>query len=492
MKKLHFYIICFCCSLTLLACKKQLSEPPPNAKVNGTAVVDLKSAEVTLNGVYYRFANASSTSYDWQVQNVQPGMLTGMLGYGSGQYPDEANTNLNSRFMQVDNPWGRWYATITAANGMLEGLSALPDGVIQTKRKAEMQAEARFLRAYSNFKLLMFFAEWNDLSSKNGVLLRTELTGISTVNKARSSVAESYKAILDDLDYAVANGPTTNPNYYVNKYAAMALEARVLLTRGQQADITKALDLTNLVIGSGNYELEPNLKDIFYSKGLSSKEVILGVKPQPLQENIRTNSGAYSIPAVVGVIFVAKKAFVDLLSNDPRAAWMHGPLTPEEIQTSSPDTYFYTKFISYNATTGTLNPFTQISETSYAIRLSEVYLLKAEAIIRSGGALADAKTALKMVMSKAGIANGSPLYQPVDNANTPMDLWKQVYFETLRNLTGEDAIDWFALLRFPFDTIKQLRPTITSPSQLWFGVPVSEFQTNVLFGAQNAGGYPVQ
>jgi hypothetical protein len=71
-------------------------------------------------------------------------------------------------------------------------------------------------------------------------------------------------------------------------------------------------------------------------------------------------------------------------------------------------------------------------------------------------------------------------------------VWKQAYFETLRSFTGEDGIDWLALLRFPLDTIMELRPTITSITQLWFGVPVSEFQTNPLFGSQNAGGYPTE
>jgi len=492
MKKIYFYTLVSCLIFTLISCEKELSTPPPNAKVNGTAVVDLKSAQNTLNGVYYRQANASATTYNWQNQNVHPGMLTGMLGYGLGAYDDETNNNLNSRFMQVLNPWAQWYATVNAANGMLDGLKNLADRVILPARKSEMEAEAKFLRAYSNFKLLMFFAEWNDQSSAKGILIHNELSSIGTIIKARSSVAESYKAILDDLDFAVANGPTTNPNYYMNKYAAMVLQARVLLTRGQSADISKALALTNQVLSSNKYTLEPNLKDIFYNKGLASAEVIMGIKPQGLQENIRTNSGAYSIPTVVGVVYVAKRDFVNLLAGDPRDTWMHGPLTPPEFQAGSPDTYFYTKYLPFNAASNAPTPFTQISETSYVARLSEVYLLKAEAIIRSGGALNDAKLAIKTVMARAGIPSGSPLFTPVDNANTQMDLWKQVYFETLRNLTGEDGIDWFALLRFPFENIKQLRPTITSTTQLWFGVPVAEFQSNPLFGPQNAGGYPTQ
>lgn len=486
MKKLKLYIMFASFLLALSACKKELNAPPPNAKVNGTVVVDLKSAQVTLNGVYYRFANASSTLYNWQIQNVHPDMLTGMLGYAYGPFTDEDNLNLVSRFMQISNPWGRWYETIIAANGFLDGLKSLPPGIISAVRSAEMESEARFLRAYTNFKLLIYFAEWKDLNSRNGVLLRTGLPGISSAVKARSAVAESYTSIIDDLDYAVANGPTTNPNYYVNKYAAMILEARVLLTRGQPADITQALSLVNQVIGSEKYTLEDNLKDIFHSKGLASMEVILGVKPQPLQETKReTNSGAYYPNGTYSSSgYVAKQVFKDLLEGDPRQSWMVGPDNPDP---SSPNTFYFSKFLPYPG--GVATAPTQLSEVSYAMRLSEAYLLKAEAIARTpGGNLTDAKTQIKTIMAKAGVTD----FAGVDAAVTADDVWKQAYYETLRNFTGEDGIDWFALGRFPFETIKELRPTITSTSQLWFGVPVSEFQQNPLFGEQNAGGYPTE
>jgi hypothetical protein len=486
MKKIILLTIPVTCLLIMSACNKQLSEPPPNAKVNGTIIVDLKSAQVALNGVYYQFANMTPTIYQWQNQNVLPSMLTGMLGYGAGTYTDESNLNLNSRFMQISNPWGQWYESLTASNGFLEALNITPPGVVPQARATEMTAEARFVRAYAHFKLLMFFAEWNDLNSKKGVLLRKELGGLSSAVRKRNTVAESYDFILEDLDYAVANGPTTNPNHNMNKYAAMILQARVLLTRGLAADITKALSLTNQVINSGKYTLENNLKDIYHVKGLASSEVILGVKAQILQETKReTTSGPYYHSATyASTPYRAKKVFRDtLLNGDPRQTWMVGPATNS---TTSPGTYFFSKFLPYVGAIA--NVPTQLSETSYAMRLSEVYLLKAEAIARSGGDLNDAKTQIKTVMTKAGVSN----FSAVDAAASAKDVWIQVYYETLRQFTGEDGIDWFALLRFPFDTIKQLRPTITLTSQLWFGVPVSEFQVNPLFGDQNAGGYPTQ
>ncbi|MDR6785504.1 hypothetical protein ABIE26_004214 [Pedobacter africanus] len=479
MKTLNIYGIALLSMLAFSACDKELSTPPPNAKVNGTAIIDQKTAQIVLNGVYYRFANASSTQISWTSQNVAPGMLTGMLAYAfGGAYQIESNINLNA--MLIPSIWTNNYQLLAQANGFIEGVTALGDHDFATPgRKAEMLAEARYVRAHAHFKLLLYFSEWKDLGSKNGVLLRTELGGLSTVIKSRNTVAESYDAILSDLDYAVANGPENNPNYFVNKYAAMALEARVLLTRGQPADITKALALTNMVIGSNKYQLEPNLKDIFYSKGLASKEVILGLRPQINQEmNREIQSNNFRLTASSG--FAAKKAFRTLLSGDPRQTWMIGVKTN---RVGHPDDEYFTKYGAWPAASAT-----QLSETQYAIRLSEVYLMRAEALARSGGSLIDAKADIKLVMAKAGVT----IFALVDAASTSEEVWIQAYYETLRNLSTEDGIDWNALVRFPLATITSLRPTITSVNQLWFGVPVAEFQTNPMFGSQNAGGYPVQ
>lgn len=489
MKKLNFYTILLFNVLVLSACDKELSTPPPNAKVNGTAVIDAKSAQVTLNGVYYRFSNSTNTATDWKGYNMGPAQLTGMIGYQTGDgEPLESNINLAANDVRyIPAYWTTCYQLLSAANGFIDGLNALSDAAFANPaRKTEMMAEARFLRAYAHTKLLLFFSEWKDLSSKEGVLLRTELGGVSTALKKRNTVAESYNSILEDLDYAVANGATTNPNHYVNKYAAMALQARVLLTRGEQADITKALALTNAIITSGKYTLEANLKDVFYTKGMASTEVILGIRPQPAQETQREiQSNYYRTAGAASFGYAARPLFKNLLAatNDPRAAWMVGGAI--QGTTPRPDGSYFTKFGAFP----TALP-TQLSETQYAIRLSEVYLMRAEALARSGGSLTDAKNDIKLVMSKSG-ATTAQNTAGVNAAVSPEEVWKQAYYETLRNLTGEDAIAWQALVRFPLSTITAIRPTITSINQLWFGVPVSEFQVNPLFGPQNDGGYPV-
>ena len=45
------------------SCDDQLSALPTQSKVDGNVVVDQKSAEAALNGIYYRFAQCTTDNY---------------------------------------------------------------------------------------------------------------------------------------------------------------------------------------------------------------------------------------------------------------------------------------------------------------------------------------------------------------------------------------------------------------------------------------------
>jgi hypothetical protein len=451
------------------SCSKELGKLPENAKVDGNTVIDQKTAIVALNGVYYQFANVQSANNvtDWGSNETTPGFFSGMLGYGYGEIDEERNLyNVNA-----DDFWSYSYSIINAANGVIGAVEKLADNKFTGDGKRNILSEARFLRAYGHFKLLSYYGQWWDLNSKFGALLRDNLITLGNVPKARSTVAESYTSIFEDLDYAIANGPDLTDNAYASKWAAMALKMRVLLMHGQAADYNTVITLADQITGSGKFQLEPKLSDLFRTKGMSSKEVILGVRPQQNQETYYYNVSKQYWPGA-SALYVAVQAFKNLLQNDPRNNWMVG-----SANDSRDNSYFFTKYIAEGSTPS------QISESAYPLRLSEVYLMKAEAIVRSGGSLADARTVLKEVMMKAEVSN----FTAVDNAATPDAMLEQIWLETARNLTGEDGQEWFALLRLPLEKVKQLKPSITDRIQYILPVPHNELMNNPAFGDQNPG-----
>lgn len=81
----------------------------------------------------------------------------------------------------------------------------------------------------SHSNLLRYFGYSWDLDSPYGVILRTAPSTVSNIAAPRASVKDSYDCILEDCDYAIANGPDANPNYYTNKWVAKGLKARGLI-----------------------------------------------------------------------------------------------------------------------------------------------------------------------------------------------------------------------------------------------------------------------
>lgn len=476
MKKIFLYIVA-ASLFSQQSCKKDLNALPENSKVAEAVITDAKTAEIALNGAYYNFANASFTKTNWLFTELGPAMLAGYLGYGFGAQPEEENRNANG---YIVNYWKQEYVLLNTVNYALKGTNALADAAFTDNRKKEIIGELHFLRAYAHFKLLSYYAEWFDINSPNGVLLRDQPSTKNNISKARSSVKESYDFILADLDSAVTNASGTRPNYSVTKWAAMVLKMRVLMSRGATGDYASVVTLANTIIQTSPYQLEPNLVDLFHSKGLASNEVILGLKPQANQEQELYYSrsvqyGRLIEPSFWYGLWVAKKALKDLFAGDPRQAWMIGSDNP--FAAYSPDTYIFTKYVAEFTTP------TQVSETYYAMRLSEVYLLRAEATVRAGGSMGDAKTDVKTIMGHGGVTD----FSAIDNANTPADLLLQIYYETSRNLVAEDGQEWMALLRLDFNTVQMLRPLITSRNQYDFPVPHTEFVYNPDFGDQNTG-----
>lgn len=473
--KIYQYIAYSILILACGACKKELGALPKNSKVDANTILDQGTAQIALNGAYYTFANATALKTGWQQHQVVPMRLSGYLTFGSGPgYEDENN---NARMPNYY--WEESYKVLNAANGVIKGISVLDDANFSGSRKKEIIAEAKFLRAYAHFKLLSYFAEWYKPESSQGVLLRNELSTLSNIVKARSTVKESYDFIIEDLNEVIANAPATNQSFYVTKWAGMALKMRVLMCRGGSGDYAEIMSLADNITQNSTYVLEAKAEDVFHKNGLASKEVILGITPQANQEKDYYSKSAQYWPGASS-LYVATTNLRTLLNNDPRQAWMIGTANPG---VNAPNTFFFTKHMIQNTTP------TKISESDYVLRLTEVYLLKAEAIIRSGGSLTDAKNLAHVIQSKAGITatvNNVP-YLAIENASTTDLLLFELYKETVKSLLAEDGMEWLSLLRLPITRVQQIKPTILSQVQYILPVPSSEFIYNPIFGDQNTG-----
>ena len=451
------------CGVMQVSCNKVLNALPDQAKVDGNAIVDQRSAEVALNGAYYRFVNTGENyttglpATRWaNIHEQYPSSFAGNIIYYQGAYLGGEN-DFTSENPYGESMWVYYYTLVNAANGVIQGLEPLDASKIDPDRKKEILGEARFLRGYAHYGLLSYFAEFWDMSSPYGIMLRKEPVTVSNIAQARSPVKDSYDFILADVDEAIANAPAVQVNYYASKWAAMALKMRILINRGADGDYEEVIRLADAILTEGPYELEPDVVDLFRTKGLSSKEVILGTKAYANQ--ISEIEAYYYRNASQ---YYSRDSLTSYLENDPRKDWM----------------------ITVVGTDNTFTKYTgALAETKYAFRLTEVYLLKAEAIVRSGGSINDAKAIVKEIMSHAGVTD----FSAIDGATDADRLLIEINKEFARNLVAEDGADWFSLLRLPFETVKKIKPTIAEKTRYISAVPLSEHEKNPAFGEQNPG-----
>ncbi|MBL7727468.1 MAG: RagB/SusD family nutrient uptake outer membrane protein, partial [Dinghuibacter sp.] len=156
------------------------------------------------------------------------------------------NYSVTSTDNQVENMWIAAYNAINRANITIEGIAANP-GVVTPALATRYTAEARFLRALSYYYLAGIYGRrpFNaDAGASPGLPLR--LTGrknlVGGTAMARSTMAQTYQQIINDLIFAETNLPLTYGSADSNvvrahRNAAIALKTRVYLQMGQYNDV---------------------------------------------------------------------------------------------------------------------------------------------------------------------------------------------------------------------------------------------------------------
>jgi starch-binding outer membrane protein, SusD/RagB family len=171
--------------------------------------------------------------------------------------------NLSSTQGALTTLWEKLYTAVNLTNAGIQGIG---ESGLTGARKATREGELRFLRAFYYWHLVEM---WGDvhftLEPTNGIVTEANRTPAATV----------YQQIVQDLEFAVANLPTTTTEYgRITKGGAEAFLARVLLTRGDnQGALTRA---TN-VITNYSYRLLTNYADLWRMDNLKNAEVVWAV-----------------------------------------------------------------------------------------------------------------------------------------------------------------------------------------------------------------------
>lgn len=451
-------------------------------------ITDAASAQTALNGVYASWRSTGVSYLRYGIASMAHTQTQAMV-MGADEFAAE---NIQTNNSNVETAYTAYYNVINAANTFLVHINKQIPGMTEEKR-TEMIAEARCQRALAYLTLLKCFGEYWKQDSQYGVcLFKDELVRDNQVRQ-RSSVADTYKLISEDLDYAIAHCELhPADHYHMSSLFAKALKAKMYFA---QDNYPEAARLSEEVINeaeAAGYELESDYANIF-TEQFNSKEMLFAPYTANPNELMDASWFAFSPGSLL------KKVADDLVPDDetggdivapdpgeggdvvvpdpgeggdvviPGGDGSEGgdvvlpgdgddggivipggdggdfPFPPGEDDAASYDP-LYTWAYKGGGMTGIakyskLTPEFMFEDSYYFMRLAEVYYIAAEAEARQGQ-YAKARTLLATVIERAGYTEDDV------NAIADSDLLGEILKHKLCDMSNENLEEWFDLCRY--------------------------------------------
>ena len=396
MKKIYLLLTVAAASL-FSSCDMDLT--PVGSLDDSTAIENVTDLFKARNGIYEAL-RSTATGGNIYYTDLQMDQFMGLIINGN-QNGNFANGNIFSNNSSIESVWAAYYSYIADANYLLERAEvvlAKEDLSADDRLEAERYvAETKFARAYYYYYLFDHFCESYTEAKKDtpakGIPLVTVFnpTADLAAYPGRSTMAETFELIDKDLKDAydgltayedAASYAIAPMAAYVNSYTVLALQARLALLR---QDWTTAISKANEIINSGYYELADIDDYVAMWANDESDELIFRPISTNTELGISSTGGAY-------------------IDGDPEMAYYvptySSCYTAYEDGDIRFDAFFTTRSLKANATsyqayvfnkypgnaalrTGSSNNLMNMGKP---FRLSEIYLILAEASCESGDA----------------------------------------------------------------------------------------------------------
>jgi hypothetical protein len=460
MKTYNYINIKTCCAVALFStavllssCKKSFLDVNPQgqqASVKFWTTPD--DAAKAVNSIYANLRSWENTAF--------PALVIESVG------SDEADKGSTPN----DAPFWNLYDlhTVTSTEGSLQGfwtgqyqnillcnqvLLHVPDIAMDQALKDRYLAEAKFVRAYSYFRLVRAYGD---------VPLRLTVPANETeYNIPRTPKAEVYAQIEKDLTDAAAVLPVSYPSTDIGratKGAALGMHAKVALYQKKWADV---LALTNQVIGLG-YALFPDYEKQFRTNNENNSESVFEIQAELDPANAAASTSQYSqvqgVAGVPGGGWGFNVPSADLAASyepgDPRrdaTIIFKGETTPEGdvIPTTEPNPMYNQKsYVPFSEYVSGFNEGAQ--QNVRVLRFADVLLMNAEAANELNNP-AQALSSLNKVRARARGNNPGilPDVTTTDQAGLRAAIYRERkvelamesdrYFDVIRQGRGEEV-----------------------------------------------------
>lgn len=373
------------------------------------------------------------------------------------QYRELGTKQITSANSSAADLWGSIYNSIYIANFILERLPSVPG--VKTSDLNRVMGTAHFIRGYAYFIALNTFG---------GVPKVTETTIDANRSIARATKLEILKFIIDDFTEALAKLPREPSGpAYAGEYAVRSMLAKYYL---YQKDFVKAEQFASEVISSALYKLEPKFKTLV--KEDFTDEAILEVG-YTLSDDPGTNGNTGLNNLFVGrrEIIPSNQAVVALASDESGDRFSSISFNVNQLK-GNDNGWSVAKY-------GTAD---QDNNNVVAIRLGELYLIRAEARVQLGR-VTGAGSAQEDINVLRARAN-APLIASVTQSQMVLLIEQERVYEL-----AYEGNRWYDLVRT--DRAKDVMPAFSTNWKVQFElwpIPQREILNNpALAGNQNPG-----
>lgn len=420
-----FSIVLLLTIVSLFSCSDEFLDAPSE---NQLTPADLPDGITPFDGIaesmYFRPWFAFNDKFLIAVGD----MYAGNAFTFDGAYQQFKDAQVTSQNPILTEGYVSLFSVIDQANNLMSLVEERKSELPEASYKNSI-AISRFMRANAYFYLVRSF----------GAVPIVDKAG-SVAQPKRNIVADVYKFIKLDLEYAIENLPETSVKKgYVNKTVAKGILAKVHLTLNEY---TECAELTQEIM-SGQYSLIQDYGKLFSSpESNNSAESLFALQWKAIatQWGTQNTNQAYIVPAGTGITgggdgwgvylpsISLQQDFVNTDIRKKHTIMTDGDVYPELLSSSGGFTYKkiysataanFRKYIVGSAAERNDVFFMRTSQNTNILRYSDILLMHAEAKLAGGASTTDgsALLAYNQVRTRAGL--------PTKTVLTRDDLFKE-------------------------------------------------------------------
>ena len=278
MKSIHKIIVILLCAAAIVGCKKSFLDRPSNSQINSnnfyktTSDVRLATASLYGGGHWWSWSNES-----W--------IPLGDVLSGTASFPYNGDlVQLFTRTITAQNGlvtrgWNGLYNAVAQCNTVIAAIQEQADPSISEADKNAAIAEAKFIRAMAYYNLAIYWGAV-PIIEDNRKLIKDPLLN-------RNIVSDVYKFVTKDLKYAIQYLPKTDTKGRVTTWSAQGMLGKVYLTMAgvgksggvrDQALLDSAKKYAGNVCINSGLKLFPSYYDLFKVQNNDNPESLFALQ----------------------------------------------------------------------------------------------------------------------------------------------------------------------------------------------------------------------